>query len=337
MRKVITFAFLFFNGIIAFAQPSYKLEMDRTVKDSYLLLDIFIQNSGNKPFLLGGSNFLVDLKSSGLDLKRAQFIPGEFDKSNHPAYAEMGTGSNNLLVMNVRADVENTAKGKVVTSQKSRIGSVKIPITDPCQTVSPVWFKDGAIQAYSKAARAEDIKKGANYQNPLPMDLDGGISKTIPSITYNKGTLVSSSQTDNQWYLDDVAIPGANKPEFVPQVEGKYSVLVTYPCAKNFSAPAPVFITGLKEFNLGYNFNVQPNPFIGDCKIKYSLINGGSTKLQVYDVSGTHVLDLESETKPQGDYEFVFNPTQYKLASGTYILKLTVNDKDGTIKLVSLK
>ncbi|MBC7391000.1 MAG: T9SS type A sorting domain-containing protein [Opitutaceae bacterium] len=336
MRKVITFALLFI-GIISLAQSSYKLEMDRTVNDSYLLLDLYIQNSSDKPFILGGSNFLVDLKSSGLDLKNAQFIPGEFDKSNHPAYAEMGTGSNNILVMNVRADVKSSANGKTVTSQKSRIGSVKIPITDPCQTVSPVWFKDGAIQSYSKDAKAEDITKGANYQNPLPLDLDGGVSKTIPSITYNKGTLVSSSQTDNQWYLDDVAIPGAIKPEFVPKVEGKYSVLVTYPCSNNFSAPAPVVITGLREFNLGYSFNVQPNPFIGDCKIKYSLLNGGSTKLQVYDVSGTHVLDLESGTKPQGDYEYVFNPAQNKISAGTYILKLTVNDMVGTIKLVSLK
>ncbi len=337
MRKVIIASVLLFKGILSFAQSSYNLVMDRTVKDSYLLLDLYIQNSNSKPFVLGGSNFLVDLKSAGLDIKNARFITGEFDKANHPAYASMGTGAGNLLVMNVRADVESPASGKIVADQKSKIGSIQIPITDPCQTVSPVWFKDGAIQTYCKNSKAEDITKQANYLNPLPIDLDGGLSKGIPEVTINKGTLVSSALSGNQWFLDDVAIPGANKPDFIPQVEGKYSVLVKYPCASNFSTPVPVFITGLKEFTLGYNFNVQPNPFIGDCKIKYSLLNGGSTKLQVYDINGTHMLDLESGTKPQGDYEYNFNPTQHRLSAGTYILKLTVNDKVGTIKLVSLK
>ena len=294
MRTIILIYFNLILSLASFAQISYKLEIERTVKDSTLHLDLFIQNSNSKPFVLGGSNFLVDLKSPGLDIKNAKFFPGEFDKSSHLAYSNMGTGTENLLVMNVRADVGNSTSGKNVTEQRSKIGSIDIPITDPCKSAKPVWFKDGAVQSYSKGAKAEDITKGANYINPEPIDLDGGVSKTIPSIDSKNGKLNSSSKSNNQWFLDDVAIPGAIKQEFIPQIEGNYTVLVSYPCAKNFSESVPIFITGLKEFALSYNFVSLPNPFIGECKIKYSLPNTANTKLQVYDISGTHLIDLET-------------------------------------------
>ena len=149
--------------------------------------------------------------------------------------------------------------------------------------------------------------------------------------------LNSSSKSNNQWFLNDVVFPGAVKQEFIPQIEDKFAVLASYHCAKNFSESVPVFITGLKEFALSYNFVSLPNPFIGECKIKYSLPNTANTKLQVYDISGTHLIDLETGQKNQGDYEYSFIPSKYKLSARSYILKHSVNDNIGTIKLVSLK
>ena len=239
--------------------------------------------------------------------------------------------------MNVRADVSQSQEGKKVDANRAKLASVEVPITDPCQTMSSVWIKDGVIQSYSKKAIAEDITTNANYVNPKPLDLDGGLSKIIPSVNFEKGTLTSSSTTNNQWYLDNVAIPGANKSEYIPKVEGKYSVEVTSPCAKNVSATIPVFITGLQEFTASYNFKAQPNPFIGECKINYSLLTGGNISLKVYDISGTHLLDLDNSNKAPGNYEFSFVPGSYNLQAGTYIIKLSVNDKVGSLKLVSLK
>jgi len=337
MRSFIITYSLLFLGYYSFAQTSYNLEIDQNVQDSVLHLDLYIKSTGTKDFNLGGSNFIIDLKSSGLDTKAARFLPGEFDISSHPAYESMGMGYGKFLVMNVRANVTYNGDAKKVETKRAKLASVEVPITDPCQTVNPVWIKDGAIQLFSKGSLATDITAKAVYVNPQPIDLDGGLSKIIPSVNFEKGILTSSSKTNNQWYLDNVAIPGANKSDYIPKVEGNYAVEVTSPCAKNISAIVPVFITGLQEFTASYNFKTQPNPFIGESKINYSLLTGGNISLKVYDISGTHLLDLENSNKAPGNYEFSFVPGSYNLQAGTYIIKLSVNDKIGSLKLVSLK
>jgi hypothetical protein len=114
-------------------------------------------------------------------------------------------------------------------------------------------------------------------------------------------------------------------------------VEVTYPCAKNFSEVMPVLITGLADFTISSGFLVQPNPFVGETVVQYSLANPATIKLELYDLSGTHILDLESGLKPQGKHEFVFKPNFYNLSAGAYVAKLTIGDKMGTIKLVSIK
>ena len=325
-------------GLASFAQPAYNLEIERGVTDSLLKLELYIRNTSAKPFLLGGSDFLVDITSSGLDLKNARFLPGEFDQRTNPGYEKTGTGIDQLLILNVRADVSNGFQGKsIAVGSKSKIGSIEIPVTNPCNTVNPVWVKEGVVQSYSKGAKAENITKGANYVNALPIDLDGGISKTVPLVSMASGKLISSSINNNQWFLDNIAIPGANKKEYTPLVEGNYAVQVVYPCAKNFSLSLPVIITGLKEFTTAYSFHAQPNPFVGECKVKYSLLNAANIKLQVYDISGTHILDIENGLKSQGEHELVFKPVSYQLNAGSYILKLAIDDKVGTIKLVALK
>ena len=67
------------------------------------------------------------------------------------------------------------------------------------------------------------------------------------------------------------------------------------------------------------------------------LQNTATVKLELYDLSGTHILDLESGLMSQGKHEFVFKPNFYNLSGGTYVAKLTIGDKMGTIKLVALK
>ena len=163
------------------------------------------------------------------------------------------------------------------------------------------------------------------------------MSKTIPTIILSKGKLLSSSAINNQWYLDGTPISGANSQEITPLIQGKYTVEVTYPCAKNFSEVMPVLITGLADFTFSSGFSVQPNPFIGETTVQYSLANPANVKLELYDLSGTHILYLESGLKPQGRHEFVFKPNFYNLSTGSYVAKLTIGDKMGSIKLVALK
>lgn len=340
MKKLsVTFYFLLLCSFALTAQKTFDLELNGQVKDSSLVLDLYIKKSVGEDFALGASNFDFTVKSSGLNLADAKFLPGEFDVKKDPnSYQQMGIGNNQFLAMNIRPNVQGSGTGRLVTDVKTKIGSVEIPITNPCASVSPEWVVGGAaIHRYFKTTRGKEITKDANYLTPTPIELDGGLSKTIPTITMSKGKLISSSATNNQWYLDGTPIPGANLQEMTPLLQGKYSVEVAYPCAKNISEAVPIVITGLADFSVSYGYAAQPNPFIGESTIVYSLPNSSSIKLELYDLGGTHILDLESGLKSQGKHEFVFKPNFYNLSAGSYVVKLTVGDKMGTMKLVALK
>ena len=340
MRKLrYTYPLLLITAISSFAQNSFNLEIERRVQDSLLVLDVYIKKNAGADFTLGSSNFDFMVKSANLDLTKAKFFSGDFDASKDPAsYTSMGNGNNKMLVMNIRTNVQGIGIGKIVDEEKSKIGSVEIPINNPCATVTAEWVKENsAIHSYFKTAIGNDITNDAVYLPSAPIDLDGGVSKTTPSISFEKGKLVSSSGTNNQWYLDGMLIPGANSQEIVPVVEGRYSVEVTYPCAKNISQMVPITITGLSDFALSYSYLSQPNPFIGESAIVYTLPNASVIALELYDLTGTHLFDLESGMKSQGRHEFAFKPAFYNLSAGMYVAKLTVGDKMGTLKLVAQK
>lgn len=100
------------------------------------------------------------------------------------------------------------------------------------------------------------------------------------------------------------------------------------------------------QFTLEQNY---PNPFNPNTKIKFSIPEIGSgneksVKLIVFDVLGREVASLINENKNAGNYEILFNPLEYNLASGTYFYQLSVSEINSegilfkqTKKLVYLK
>lgn len=339
MKKAIVCIALLLIWAGVIAQPTFNLELERSVKDSMLTLELYIKKTGGADFALGGSNFDLKAPSIGLDQTKAKFIPGEFDYSKDPSsYESMGIGNGNVMVMNVLVNVKGTGSGKLVTTQRAKVGTIQIPIVNACVSVAPQWVVGRAdIQSFFRTATGPVLTEGASYINPEPIDLDNGVSKTIPVITSQKGVLTSSATSHNQWFLDGIVIPNATGQTWTPSVPGKYTVEVQYPCAKNVSQPFAVTVTGLSDFQMSYSFGAQPNPFIGESIISYNLPNASNVRLQLCDLSGTHLLDLESGMKPQGKNDVAFKPSSFNLAAGTYVVKLTVGDKVGTLKLVALR
>lgn len=336
-NKVLLLIFLLLPFGI-FAQSGYRLDIENSIKDSVLTLDVFIQKTAGADFTLGTSNFDILLRDSDVDLKKATFSAGEFDASLHPeSYDAMGAGNAYLLVQTVKVNTEGSGNGILISDKKKKIGAIQLPILNPCGTVSPEWSTSTRLNSYFKTAFGTEITKGAIFQNPKTIELDGGVSKTIPTVKLQNGKLLSSSLTQNQWYLDGVLIPGATGAEFQPIVQGIYAVEVSYPCSKNMSASVPVMTTGLSEFSISYNFAAQPNPFIGETVIGYTLQTDAVVKLQLYDLNGTHRMDLESGLKTQGKHEYLLKLSNIALPASTYVLKMTTGDKVGTLKIVALR
>ncbi len=85
-------------------------------------------------------------------------------------------------------------------------------------------------------------------------------------------------------------------------------------------------------FVLSQNY---PNPFNPTTSINFTVAQRSNVTLKVYDMLGREVASLVNEVKDQGSYNVNFDAA--KLASGTYVYKLTAGNFVETKKMVLLK
>jgi hypothetical protein len=95
--------------------------------------------------------------------------------------------------------------------------------------------------------------------------------------------------------------------------------------------------TIITEYALDQNY---PNPFNPSTTIRYQLPNAGHVMLKVYDMLGREVATLVDEMKKAGAYSATFDGA--RLASGTYIVRITAESEEGksftqTKKMMLLK
>ena len=82
---------------------------------------------------------------------------------------------------------------------------------------------------------------------------------TTANLSPGKYTLTSSSNTNNQWLLNDQPISSATQTSFDPIDNGIYSVKVDFSGCSSTSIPTPFLITGLEK--IASEFQIFPNPF----------------------------------------------------------------------------
>ncbi|MBW8049259.1 MAG: T9SS type A sorting domain-containing protein [Cytophagales bacterium] len=75
--------------------------------------------------------------------------------------------------------------------------------------------------------------------------------------------------------------------------------------------------------------NIYPNPYTGETQINYTLTEKADVILEVYNIHGKMVQPLANEMQSVGNYQYSFSARQVGYSSGVYILKLTVNDREG--------
>jgi phosphodiesterase/alkaline phosphatase D-like protein len=78
-----------------------------------------------------------------------------------------------------------------------------------------------------------------------------------------------------------------------------------------------------------------PNPFNPSTIIKYQLPESGFVTIKVYNITGSEICTLVSETKSAGTHEVRFNASN--LTSGTYIYKIQSGKFSQTKKMLLLK
>lgn len=96
--------------------------------------------------------------------------------------------------------------------------------------------------------------------------------------------------------------------------------------------------TSVEQLGLSTSLAIMtayPNPFKNDLTFKYRLAAKGNVKIQVLDLSGRLVAEINENNKSEGEYINHWNAAS--VAPGNYFAKLSVNGKDlNSVKLVKL-
>lgn len=103
-----------------------------------------------------------------------------------------------------------------------------------------------------------------------------------------------------------------------------------------FNANARV-ISSVEESSLSEGFKIFPNPTSDISNIQYILNENSFVNLSVYDLSGRLVKTFAQENQEAGTHKYVFDQLQYNIKADVYFIKLDVNGKNLTKKIIQLK
>jgi len=201
MKLSLFFIFFIAIRLASFAQISFNLEVEQSVQGNELILDFIVERpAGSTDFAFGSSNFSVFVNASALNIPGMYKDPafdGPWDNDNNPTnYFDVSVGHNNsnYVNMNINYIVGSPGTGTTVPVGRTRIGRIRIPITDPTQCNSINWrIPPLAIKKHDGTS----IKSFANFINStycLPLCSDAPIfTQAVTNVCSGK-SLVFATQ-----------------------------------------------------------------------------------------------------------------------------------------------
>lgn len=150
-------------------------------------------------------------------------------------------------------------------------------------------------------------------------------------ITQHGDTLISSSVSGNQWYLNGVVIPGATDQQHIAVYSGNYSVIITEAdCSSGVSNSILVLPVSMADAEVSQSLEVYPNPSHGQFNIKVSSVEKVEMNIEICNTAGVLVWKQENVTI-QGTQILPVNMGY--VAEGVYMLTLR-NGKSHTVKRI---
>ena len=151
-------------------------------------------------------------------------------------------------------------------------------------------------------------------------------SLPTPTITQVGDSLVSSSNTGNQWYFNNNPIGGATNRSIKPTQSGGYAVIVTDSsgCQRG-SATFNYVFTAVQNVNpSAIGLQVTPNPANSNFTIRFTMNNAGPLNIALFNDVGQLMMQ-EQYSNFNGTFNKQYNSAGY--APGTYILQVKQKDK----------
>jgi len=207
-----------------------------------------------------------------------------------------------------------------------QLAATPFTIIDTSLTVNA--YPTGLTQHTSYKVRLKLYYNGNYYYD----DSSGFSTLTLetPEITLRGGTLYSSLTSDNQWYLNNVPIPGATQSSYTPAQTGSYTVRTnTAGCSSDASLPFSFVVTGINDPLLSGAINIFPNPVTNTLNIQNNDLK--KLKIKIFNTLGVEVSEQLTSKKenimdmrrlPQGSYLVNITDTKTSKSIQRLVIKL---------------
>ena len=199
-------------------------------------------------------------------------------------------------------------------------GTISVP--ENSDSIEVIWDipGEGFVQIYMQCNEAEYIDS-----NSIEVTIHPRPEK--PIIEQEGTVLVSSSESGNQWYKENILIPDAFENSYIPDESGNYTVRVTneYGCESEFSDVFEYTKTGIYENTETDGIQIYPNPSNGEITIELNNPEYQYISLSITDIFGREVKSLFSGYKAPGNISFIWNTNA--VIDGVYFCRLTLGDE----------
>ena len=215
----------------------------------------------------------------------------------------------------------------------------KITLTGTPVSGTPTyqWFKNGAAITGATTNKLEVSSSGvytlnSSFNGICPvLSTASTITATNPLeplITFNQGVLTTSTGTEIQWYLNDVAISGATATTYKPTANGIYKVKLKDANGCLASASYGITILAATADNPYSTFYAFPNPAHEELHIAIpSPFAASSYRIRISDLQGKEMRDYRVERR---DFTLTIDISQLK--AGNYVISFPELENQVSIK-----
>lgn len=157
-----------------------------------------------------------------------------------------------------------------------------------------------------------------------------------PVITQNGDVLNSSFVSGNQWFLNDIEIPGATGASYAPLQSGKYTVgvSITSGCISKSDVFNYALIAKNPDKSTDIGLAIFPVPAVDNLNVVFVAPMAGDLVISLVNTAGQTIYQ-QRQTITAGNFSTVINIANQ--LPGTYLLKISLDKKTYSKKIIIVK
>lgn len=190
--------------------------------------------------------------------------------------------------------------------------------------------------AATQATTASDMNDKLVVYSSIDCGATWNLRKTFSGTafinnSYHPEEFVPSSPS--QWALQSVTIPTS-----VATANTRFKFEYTSGHKGNSIYIDDINMTGVLGIDNGAldaaNVSIYPNPTNQTTTLSYTLIKQGNVKIEVMDILGKKIMEVNKNNQAEGDYSFQISKQELNLLSGIYFVKFSIDNTSITKKLI---